>query len=231
MPTKSEVLFDVYCAAIGYLSEPIAESDEKTPDRDVHAGDVRLIVEVKELAPNGEDRRMIEELRTRRWTIGGDRPGRRASSLIKRASKQLGRYRDRALPCVLVAFDNRQVDGFRPSLVSPLESGFLDHAMYGLHAVTRAVPREGWAEPEFVGETRGGRRQMTSDERTYISAVSVLHEHPDDGQPYLSTFHNYFAAVPLPRSVFASARDRHFVKPDHPDRCPSDWVERRLEDV
>lgn len=230
MPTKSETLFDDYCAARGYACEPIAESDEKTPDRDVRAGDVRLMVEVKELAPNDEDLRMIEELRTQRWTTRSDLPGRRASYLIKRASKQLGRYRELAAPCVLVAFDNRQVDGYRPSLVSPLEAGFIDYAMYGLHAVALAVPREGWAEPEVIGERRGGRRQMTPAERTHISAVSVLYEHPDDGKPYLWTFHNFFAAVPLPRSVFAGPHDRHFAKPNHPDRSPGGWIELRSRD-
>jgi hypothetical protein len=66
---------------------------------------------------------------------------------------------------------------------------------------------------------------MTEDSRRYVSAVQVLQESIDTGEPFLATFHNYFALRPLPRTVFRGPLDRHFVKPHHPNESPQAWDE------
>jgi hypothetical protein len=71
---------------------------------------------------------------------------------------------------------------------------------------------------------RGGKRQMTKDERKYISAVAVLYK-DNDAAPYIVTYHNFFASEPLPFDVFAGTRDKHFVKPSHPNQTPQEWIE------
>jgi hypothetical protein len=98
--------------------------------------------------------------------------------------------------------------------------------MYGLQAVYLApeTPDRG-SRLMHVGNGRGGRRQMTEDSRVYISAVAVLNEEQGSSQPFLYTYHNYFARIPLPIEVFRGPLDRHYRKPAHPDECPQAWEE------
>jgi hypothetical protein len=222
--TRSEELFERYCLRAGYVCQPIPTGEEKSSDYSVKCGGHEIIVEVKELSPSDDDRKRVRELREQRWTSSGDRPGRRAHGLIKRAASQLGRYRESRLPCVALLYDNIVVDGMRPGIPNRLlEPAFIDFAMYGLQTVNIAVNREG-GEMTYVGDGRGGKRQTTPSERTYLSAVAVLYEGEAEDETFLVVYHNYFASVPLPRSVFSGARDLHFLKPGNPDFTPQIWV-------
>jgi len=227
MPTKSEALFDHYCNLRDYQSEPIEAGGGlgKTPDRVVSTPFGQLIAEIKELTPNDEDKRQIEELKQQGWTTGGGRPGARTFSVIKRAAPQLKRFADRGLPCVLVLFDNIVIDGMRPRAgCIHLESSFIDFGMYGLQAVhlSPESPEPG-SRLVQVADGRGGRRQMTDDARVYIGALAVLYEHPETSEPLLYVYHNYFAEVPLSPQIFRGPHDRHFRKTRHPDESPQEW--------
>jgi hypothetical protein len=222
--TRSEELFERYCLHQGYGCQPIPTGAEKSSDYSVRCGDQELIVEVKELCPNDDDRRRARELREQRWTSSGDRPGRRAHELIKRAASQLGRYRDARLPCVALLYDNIVVDGERAGIPNRfLEPAFIDFAMYGLQTVNIAINGES-GSMSYVGDGRGGKRQTTPSERTYLSAVAVLYEEENEAETFLVVYHNYFASVQLPRNAFSGRRDLHFVKPGNPDLTPQMWV-------
>lgn len=226
MKTKSEILFEDYCKNLHYVCNPIiAGSDRgKTPDYEVVANG-RVIVEIKELTPNKDDERQAKELRQQRWTSGGGIPGKRIYDHIKAAASQLKRYRDSAIPCVLLLYDNIVVDGMRPHIPnSLLGSAFIDFAMYGLQTVFLSSEEE--SQLVRIPDGRGGRRQMTIDERTYISAVAVLYEE-SNAAPFIVSYHNFFAKESLPFDIFAGPRDRHFVKPSYPDQTPQEWVEAK----
>lgn len=77
--TVSEQLFESYCAAHGSSCIPIPKCDRPTPDYRVTAGNRDVLVEVKKLRPNEDDRRFADELRRYNFSIHGDLPGRRAA--------------------------------------------------------------------------------------------------------------------------------------------------------
>jgi hypothetical protein len=132
-------------------------------------------------------------------------------------------FANRYLPCVLVLYDNIVLIGIRPRAVSQLlEPLLLDFGMYGLQVVGLSKPgiNETGIDTSTIANVRDGERQMTKDSRVYISAVSVLYEDQNGEEPCLYSFHNWFATIPLPLLLFRGPSDRHFVKPDHPDRCP-----------
>jgi hypothetical protein len=220
--TRSEELFEQYCKRNGYSVEAIPTGQEKSSDYSIRACGHEIIVEVKELRPNDDDLRRIKEWRERGATGGGDRPGRRAHELIKRAARQLGRYRDLGVPCVALLYDNIAVDGYRPGTPNRhFDPAFIDFGMYGLQTVILSVSRE---QIRSIGDGRGGKRQATASERTYLSAVAVLYEGEVPEQNFLVVYHNYFAAHPLPREVFSGRLDHHFRKPGHPDQTPQEWT-------
>ena len=234
MKTKSEVLFSQYCESVHYVCKEIPAGSQhgKTADYEVLAGNSRIVVEIKELTPDSEDKRQARELIERGWTSGGGRPGSRVQTAIKRAAPQLKKYRRLGIPLVLVLYDNIVVNGTRPHARNGLlESSFIDFAMYGLQ--TEFFKKISLAQGfvlEHSGSGRGGKRQTTETERTYMSAVCVLYEN-DPGPPFLYTYHNFFAEVRLPFHIFSGPEDQHFRKPGSPDKTPQEWeaVDRRTD--
>jgi hypothetical protein len=226
MPTKSEVLFDRYCELLQYGVETIPTEGVPTPDRLVTTPRGQVIAEIKELTPSANDLRQLKELQERGWTHHRGTPGARAYEKIRKAAPQLKARADRGLPCILVLYDNIADGGWRLGSVH-LEASSIDFAMYGLQTVLLATESED-LNARFVamGSGRGGRRQMSEDGRAYISAVQVLLESPgQESEPFTFTYHNYFAALPLPVDIFRGPRDRHFAKPAHPDESPQAWDE------
>lgn len=227
MPTKSEILFDEYCRRRGYGSKPIEAGSQhgKTPDRLVITQFGKVVVEIKELSPNEEDVRQVRELREKSWTSGGGTPGARVCRHIKKAAPQLKRFAHCSMPCVVVFFDNIVIDGMRPRVrCIHLDPAFIDFGMHGLGTVILAQEtHERGNHLVHVADGRGGRRQMTETDRVYISAVAVLEEEPGSGELFLSTYHNYFASLHLPDTMFRGPLDRHYRKPAHPDCSPQTW--------
>jgi len=140
------------------------------------------------------------------------------------AAKQLSRYQTEDTPCVIVLFDNVVVDG---SKVHP--DGFLlwpeqiDFGMYGFEDVKLRIPSDG-KSVRYFGNGRAGASRLKSNAKEYVSAVSVLYEMPNEGRLFLATYHNYFARIPLPVTVFAGEDDMHLRKPCHPANSPGAWV-------
>ncbi|MFC2060193.1 hypothetical protein ACFLTZ_03750 [Chloroflexota bacterium] len=230
MKTKSELLFEKYCASIKYSCNPIPAASKygKTPDYWVCCGNDKIVAEIKELSPNDDDRRRARELKNQRLTSGVVQPGKRVYDAITDSAKQLKKFAHCRLPCVLVIYDNTMVDDVRPKAVSQLqEPSILDFGMYGLQIGILPVPNSDYYDTDIraTANGRGGERRMTETMRWYISAVSVLCEDQNGGEPYLLSYHNFFACIPLPQHLFRGPLDRHFIKPDHPDKCPQVWGE------
>lgn len=224
MKTKSEELFDYYCELMQYKCDEIQAGPEhgKTPDRLVHAEGVTLIVEIKELTPNEDDKRQAEELARQGMTVSNERPGKRIQEKIRKAAPQLRKYRNKKVPLVLVLYDNIVLDGHIPN--GFLEPHLVDFSMYGLQT---AVFIQELNELKHIGRGRGGRRQTTPTERTYLSAIAILYE-IDRHSPFLYVYHNYFAEAKLPFEVFSGHKNRHFVKSVHPNYTPQQWTEVTL---
>jgi len=218
--TTSELAFESYCASRGYAVQRIRTGGVPTPDFEARVNNSRVIFEIKELTPNRHDIEQAHEFRTR-GTTGGSLDGSRVRGVIHSAARQLKCFRDERIPTVLVLYDNIVVDGIRPyrARCPYFDPTQIEWAMYGRHVAEFQLPLRG--DPIWLGDRRGGKRQLTGESRTYISAVAVLAERGE----YAWFFHNYFATVPLSRALLNDERDRHFHNPSHPLKHLAGWVE------
>src|ERR1051325_6615172 len=209
--TKSEHTFVEYCKQRGYSVALIATEPNvrRTADFRVVAGSEELIVEVEEITANAEDRRLHEDLMAGRISSGGGIIGKRARGHIREGAAQLKPHSTEGVPGAIVLYDNIVIAERRHTFVySDLRTFHIDAAMYGFSQANLVVGSEG-----IVGtkpDTAGGGRVTTRSEKLYLSAVCVLYDIP---KLRMVTYHNYFAAIPLPLSVFAGDGDIHFKKP------------------
>jgi hypothetical protein len=221
--TTSEALFEHYCTRLDYNCAKIPTGSDRSSDYLVRGPGWEVIVEIKELSANDDDRRVFRDLRQGKLVISGDRPGRRVNEHIRDAASQLAKFRNTGRACLVLFYDNILVDGERPAIPSQhLSSSGIDFGLYGLQTAIFAMDPQSKLL-RYISDGRGGRRQATASTRQYISAVAVLNEGETPYEPWLEVYHNYFATVRLSRKTFSSVRDRHFRKPDHPDRTPQEW--------
>jgi hypothetical protein len=102
-----------------------------------------------------------------------------------------------------------------------LEPYHIDVGMYGLQVANVRLHQDG--KTESLGDTRGDERTLRPTRRANVSAVAVLYDHASDYGLFLIVYHNYYARIPLPQSVFANAKDRQLEKAD-PQASPGPWL-------
>jgi hypothetical protein len=229
--TKSEILFREYCSLRGYVANriPAPADGSQFPDYEVLVGKDRVIAEVKELQANPDDEVTANIVQQHVPKAFGDEPGRRVRKHIEKAERQLRRYNDQQVPCLVVLYENIIVNGFRPyqpggflvDPMHPLFPGNIDVGMYGLQAVRLRIHQDG--RSESLGDVRGGKRTLRFEHQDNISAIVTLHDYAPDYGLFLIVYHNFFAKNPLPKTVFADSKDKHLEKPGHPESCPGEW--------
>jgi hypothetical protein len=225
--TKSEVLFLEYCKLRGYFAKRICppQNTGRFPDYELLIGDsVGIVVEIKELNPNPEDEREAKAMKERSIEAFGDEPGRRVRTHIEDAERQLRRYEGENIPTLVLLYDNIVVDGFRvhpPDFcIHPLAPYNIDVGMYGLQVANVRLHPGG--QTESLGDTRGGKRTLRREHRANISAVAVLYDYAPDYGLFLIVYHNFYAKVPLPKSLFSHPKDHQMEKLD-PEASPGPW--------
>lgn len=177
------------------------------------------MVEVEELTANEEDKRLRAYMKAGRITTTGSVVGNRVRAHIREASKQLRSHREEALPSVVVLYDNICVDGERHAFpYTDLMTFQIDAAMYGFIQATLVLGNGGVIGSK--ADRAGPNRTTTEREKRYLSAVCVLYDTP---KLWMLTYHNYYAAIRLPLSVFAGPSDAHLKKPRDPNCCPGAW--------
>lgn len=225
---RSKELFQHYCQSQGYRCSCVEKSNEwrvRTPDFEVIANDVRIIVEAKDVNANDADIRNWRDTRSGKIVVHSREPGKRARSLIEDARGQLRAYAQAGVPCVVVLYDNIIVDGIpvSPSVFcwSPISMTDIDVALYGLwQANVRFHPG---GRVQSLGDTRSRYRRMY--DRQIVSAVIVLYEQPEEKALTTLIYHNYWASTPLPKRAFNGRNDIHFAKITDPDAQPNQWVQ------
>jgi len=214
--TTSEEVFERFCSQRRIPVRRIPEADTRTPDYELDCGQVRVVVEVKEVTPNDEERES-ERLALERG-VGkavDHTPGDRVRHKIKSCSGQIKARTRGVLPSMLVVFDRGRVAGH----VDPYN---IRVAMYGLEQVHIAVPPIGMGSPHAVGMGYGPKRQMTPEHNTSISAIGALvMTGPDD--IYLNVYHNKFAQVPLPPGCLAAYAIQQFKLADDTPGTVAGW--------
>ncbi len=224
---RSKELFQRYCELRGYSCKPVEESTMsgiRTPDLEICADGQRIIAECKDLVANQVDISNWRETNSGKIVVHSREPGKRARSSIEAARGQLRPYAEAGVPSVVVLYDNIQVDGKRaypnsPHSFGPLSMTDIDVALYGLWQANVRIHAD--FKTESLGDTRSKWRRI--HDRQIISAVCVVYEHPENDWPFNITYHNYWAVVPLQKSVFRGKHDAHLAKASDPDLQPNLW--------
>jgi hypothetical protein len=220
--TKSERLFRDICIRHEYTVGRIcceSEARLKTADYEVLAHDLTFIAEVKELTPNEQDLQIIRELKERGYPsiAGGGEIGSRVRVKIRQAAKQLRRYSGRHVPMILVLYDNVATEDGRASFPDLWLEGFqIDAAMYG-HLVAHVTLNPGGSQRP---DKSGPNRTLTESEKKYVSAIAVISSFDDKT---VKIYHNRFAEVKLPTTVFDDAMSTHFEKRGEASAEPWKW--------
>lgn len=187
--TSGESAFVEFCQEYGISCKRVPEeSDRKTPDFWLDCDGTKMLIEIKDVQSNGDEKTALEDLNEHGFAVWGTgKVGARVRRKIEKARSQLKGARGDGVSAILLLYDSRD----------PVTASLSDYeilvAMYGYEAIQ--------VEGEHEGRRRfGGSAQMTASTRTYISAVGVLSS--DLG---LRIYLNWFATVPLAPGAFPRA--------------------------
>ncbi len=227
MKTQSEKWFQDYCAYSGITYKRISEENSKTPDYELTIDDQRIIVEVKEISRNREERESDRLLSERGYGSGlSNTPGDRVRKKIRHSSAQI-KVRTRGIyPSILVLCDLKFGRG---QIAGHLDPYNIRVAMYGLEQMHIAVPREPAVGPYVTGMSYGPKRKMTEDCNTSISAIGILFT-PGPNEIALHVYHNRFAAVPLDPRLPAKYGISQFKLEDEIPSSTTKWEEVAVQD-
>ena len=217
MRTLSEQLFETYCDRLGIRWRRIVEGRSRTPDYELFLPRRKVIVEVKETTPNDEEKRAAQELKEKGFAVGSLTPGDRVRKLITKAAPQIKARTRGRLPGVLIVFDN----GIVARHIDPYQ---IRVAMYGFDQLVIGVPNNLRESPYLIGRKSGGKRKMTEQHNTSLSALGALFC-PAKDSVELTLYHNRFAARPLDRSLFGRYRTQQYELGVVADGEIAQWVE------
>ena len=220
IPTRAEILFERFCGETRIRFTPIppeSEAGRRTPDYEFHLQEPPILVEVKQIDPNPEDKVLLRQLHETGMYEFQDVPGKRLRGKISEASSQLKARVRTDQPALLIVYNN--VDVLR-GFTAPLQ---MMSAMYGQHEVVPTRSHGPAARLLSFSPRLGGSRRLTPEHNTTISAVAVLFEGPEG--PYLIVYHNRFAANPIPPEVLRRPRIlQRSIREGCPVEFPA-WVE------
>lgn len=137
MTTIGENEFERFCTNNSFISHKISEEEMKTPDYEFYVEKTRIIVEIKDLESNQEEKAAERHMNEHNWAVWGRQsPGTRIRYKIEDAKKQLKNLVTNNEPTILILFDTRPV-GIRG--IYPYE---MKVAMYGTETYHLAVPKD-----------------------------------------------------------------------------------------
>jgi hypothetical protein len=199
--TESEMLFERFCRERGITFKRLEEAATRTPDYEMGLATLRAAVEVKQLEPNTQDRKLLSELRQTgamsHW-VNMQRP----RQAILDATRQLRAHGRGVMPSIALLFD------MAGGLLGYLGAASIAQSLYGARLVHLAdVPGR---QLEVLGASFGGRRVATEKHNTSLSAVAVLRLFQNDVLS-LTMFHNRYAAIPLDPSELRARNVEHFA--------------------
>ena len=217
--TKSELLFEKFCQVRCIRYERISPGASKTPDYGIYVDETKIIIEVKEIDANADEKQKIKEFDAQGTISIKSRLGKRIYDKITDAA---GKFKDSVLnghPSVLVLYN-------KVRLYKHTSPGDILAGMYGrLYFPVFGNPGESLK----IGEIKSGpKKKMTPDINTSISAVGVLEE-SSSGDPHFSVYHNFHAKVHLDPLLLSRFSIKSYWVND--PKNPTGWVEieKRLQ--
>lgn len=213
MLTRSEELFERLCQTQGIACRKIPESKTKTPDYEIAVSSVSVLVEVKQLDENDEDRRINEALSIGGETPGVECPSDRVRHHIADAYGQLKAYNRAGLATGVVLFNNA-------GPLTYIDSWTVTKAMFGNYGYRIGISAPSGGPIVTLGSGFMGGRKLTRNTCRFLSFVAVLKE-TSKKQVIIEAYHNPFAAVHLRPSTLSALATDQFI---HPNPHDDNWV-------
>jgi hypothetical protein len=204
--TISETLFEKFCSNSEIKCVPIQLEKSRTPDYEILIDEKRIIVEIKEIERNKEEK---ASLRLHGFEEGHGIPGDRIRAKINKACTQIKNRSKGIYPSILVLVDL--------TWGGHLDPYYIRVAMYGLEQIHMNIPVNLSKRPYITGIDYGPKRKMTQDNNTSISAIGVLSA-TNKKEILLQLYHNRYAAVPLDHNLLKNYRIEHFRLEEEPDK-------------
>jgi hypothetical protein len=209
--TQSEKLFEAFCQAKRIRCVRVGAGASRTPDYEIFVPRRKVVVEVKEIAPNPEER----PARKGEFVVISSTPGQRVRGKISDAVPQIKARAKGRFPGLLVLMDT----GFWAEHTSPYN---IRVAMHGFETLLFAVPNDPSHSPYVVDRKFGGSRKMTPTNNTSVSAVAVIGK--IGGNLDFRIYHNPYAAIPLlPEAIQRYHIPQYALAPKVSGSIP-DWV-------
>ena len=223
--TESEIKFEQFCNSHNIQLNRIDVGLLTTPDYDIFVGSQKIVVEVKELQANDEDKKVLQDMETQKFAVwGSGRAGDRIRYKIDDAKKQIEGKAKGICPSMLVLYDARPfpVRGIYPHEVLV--------AMYGWETIELHVPEQ-LEEPVIFGKYSFGKgKKFREGVHTYISGLAVLSESTSDSLR-LDVYVNDFADKPLPYEDLIRMENVFlFVRPPNASNEFNEWARLITDD-
>ena len=161
----------------------------RSPDYFLKIGDYQIIVEVTEFKLNEEEKEQLSELRKKGAVAHWSSTERRIRDEIEKKNKQIKPFVQRHnCPSILLIYDDREE-------FAGTNSDNIKYAMYGKDSHIVGIDSNFDGPPVYIRNKFGGRRKMTKDEKTYISAIG--HLFTDNKNLKINLYHNYYSKCPI----------------------------------
>jgi hypothetical protein len=149
LKTQSEKWFEDYCVNSEITCKRILEDTNPTPDYELTMDGQQIIVEVKEITRNREERESYRLVLERGYgNVLSDTPGDRVRKKITDSSPQIKARTHGVYPSILVLCDLLHGCG---QITGHLDPYNIRVAMYGLERIHMTIPRDHTVRPYITG--------------------------------------------------------------------------------
>ena len=216
--------FDSRCRERDITPRRIRESrspNVRRPDFALQIDGKTVIVEVKAIEPNEQDR----DTRVRVRDVYSDI--RRISNKLKKANGQLQSYAERGIPGIVNVMDYTGQGLF----FVPVD---IHNAMFGRDAIELSVSRD-WRDytdspppPRIERLKSAGRETLTPGHNRSISALLIFRRKSRSDTFVSLLFHNHFAQNPIPPECATRFVDYQYKSRERKGDPGDPWVEISL---
>ena len=164
LPTISEDMFERLCANKGIEFSRILEGPVKSADYFVSLNELSMVVEIKQLDPNDEDKKF-----SKIWfspdSPGSESPSKRIQGLLEDGYPQIKRSSKGKWPTMIVVYNNSGPWNW-------IDSWTVSKAMFGLFGFVYGLTSDN--SISVTGHGYFGQRKLTKGTFRNLSVVGVL---------------------------------------------------------
>lgn len=213
MLTLSEEIFERYCHDKGIFCNRIPEGNFKTPDYLIKVDLCDILIEIKQLDENENDKRINGTLRCGGSIVMAGSPVDRVRSQIASGYKQIKSYNKQGYPAGIVLYNNA-------GPLAYIDDWTITKSMFGEYGYKICKVESGASFVGAVGAGFFGGRKLTRNTCRALSFVAVMKKNADSSVTF-KVYHNPFAAAPLPKDVLANIATSQLV---HNNPHEGKWV-------